>query len=96
MKLGIWILWPSFIVGGIANAMFFTLFDPLELHVYLDVLPAGRTAAYTVGLFAFWAIAACSSAFTCFIQRGAAEVNQLSCPLPNDRRPPGCRMQGSR
>ena len=93
MKLGIWILWPSFVVGAAANAVFFSLFDPVELHASWDILPGGRIAAYTVGLFAFWAMAACSSAFTCFIQRSAHEVNRLVCPLANHQRPPGCRMR---
>ena len=93
MKLAIWILWPSFVVGAAANALFFTIFDPVELHAYWDVGTMSRLGAYTIGLFAFWAVAACSSAFTCFIQRDANEVNKLTCPLPNHRRPAGCRMR---
>ena len=92
MKLGIWILWPSFVVGAAANALFFALFDPADLHANWDVLPATRVAAYTIGFFAFWAVGACSSAFTCFLQRSANDLNRLSCPVPNGERPPGCRM----
>ena len=95
MKLGIWILWPSFLVGAAANAVFFTLFDPADLHVYGEPLPASRLAAYTIGFFAFWAIGACSSAFTCFLQRSAIEVNRLSCPVASGERPPGCRTPES-
>ena len=91
MKLAIWILWPSFLVGAGATGIFFTVFDPHELHSFLDISSRSRIAAYSIGLFAFWAIAACSSALTCFLQRTAADVNRLSCPLPDDRRPPGCR-----
>ena len=96
MKLGIWILWPSFVVGAAANAIFFTLFDPAELHAHWDVLPVSRIGAYTLGLFAFWAIAACSSAFTCFLQRTETIEAQVWCPVPNERRPLGCRLRGSR
>ena len=31
MKSAILILWPSFIVGGIGEVIFFTVFDPKEL-----------------------------------------------------------------
>jgi hypothetical protein len=89
MRLGIWILWPAFVVGGVANAVFFSLFDPLELHMYWSGMPASRIAAYTIGFFAFWAIAAFSSAFTCFLQRTSDEVNRR-CPLEPEDRPVGC------
>ena len=92
MKFAIWILWPSFVVAAAANAVFFTMFDPLELHMHWQSMPSTRIGAYTVGFFAFWAMAASSSALTCFFQRTAVEVNQLWCPLPNAKRPPGCRM----
>lgn len=93
MKLAIWILWPSFLVGAAGNAVFFTIFNPAELHAIWEPLPANSIAAYTLGFFAFWAICACSSALTCFIQRGAHEVNRMMCTLPNDLRPEGCRMK---
>ena len=93
MKLAIWILWPSFLVGAAANALFFTAFDPADLHSYWEPVPANSLAAYSIGFFAFWAIAACSSAFTCFIQRNAHEVNRMLCTLPNERRPAACRLR---
>ena len=93
MKLAIWVLWPSFLVGAFGNALFFTVFDPAELHALWDPLPASRIAAYTLGFFASWALCACSSALTCFIQRSANEVNRSTCPLPDERRPQGCRMR---
>jgi hypothetical protein len=71
-----WILWPSFIVGGIAEGVFFTLIDPQELYLFGDPVHWSRTAVYSVGFFMFWAIAAASSAFTCFLQRTAAEINR--------------------
>lgn len=94
MKLAILVLWPSFVVGAAANAMFFSLFDPIELHAYWAILPTTRIGTYTLGFFAFWALGACSSALTCYLQRSAAEVNRLWCPLPDDQRPAGCRTRG--
>ena len=89
MKHAIWILWPSFIIGGVAEALFFTLFDPLDLHVFGEPVAVTRTAAYTLGFFGFWAFAAASSAFTCFLQRSAMDINRL-CPLEPPARPVGC------
>ena len=34
MQRLIWILWPSFVVAGIAEAVFFTLIDPQELYLF--------------------------------------------------------------
>ena len=88
MKNAILILWPSFIVGGIGEVVFFTVFDPRELYLFGDVTQLSRMAVYTIGFFLCWAFAAASSAFTCFLYRGADEVNR--CPLPTARRPEGC------
>ncbi len=73
----IWILWPSFIVGGIAEAVFFTLIDPQELYLFGEPVHWSRTAVYSVGFFMFWSIAAASSAFTCFLQRSARDINKI-------------------
>jgi len=89
MQRLVWILWPSFIVAGIAEAVFFTLFDPTELSLFGQPLEgASRMAIYSVGFFVFWLFAAGSSAFTCFLQRTSSEINR--CPLPAQGRPAGC------
>jgi hypothetical protein len=72
----IWILWPSFIVAGVATGVFFTLFDPRELALFGGELGLSRLAVYSIGFFAFWIFAAASSALTCFFQRTAAEINR--------------------
>lgn len=69
-----WILWPSFIVGGAAEAVFFTLIDPQELYLLGEPVHWSPTAVYSVGFFLFWLVAAASSAFTCFLQHGAKDV----------------------
>jgi hypothetical protein len=89
VRKAIWILWPSFIVAGIAEVVFFTLFDPVELHMVAKVVGvSSHLAWYTIGFLLFWAFAAASSAFTCFLQRTAEEINR--CPLPPPQRPLGC------
>ena len=85
----IYILWPSFIVAGVAEALFFTILDPQDLSVFGEPLLASRTAIYSVGFFLFWAFAATSSALTLFFQRTSAEINR--CPIPRaEDRPLGC------
>jgi hypothetical protein len=59
MKRALVILWPSFLAAGVAEVLFFTLFDPSDLG-------ASRIAAYSIGFFLFWGLAASSSALTCF------------------------------
>lgn len=71
----IWILWPSFIVAGIAEGLFFTVFDPLDLYVFGSPLELSRMAIYSTGFFVFWAVCAASSALTCFLQRSPSEKN---------------------
>lgn len=88
MRKAIWVLWPSFIVGGIAETVFFTFFDPMDLRLFGEAADMSRVAVYSGGFFLFWAFAAASSAFTCFLQRTANEINQ--CPLPPTDRPDGC------
>ena len=70
------VLWPSFVVGGIGEGLFFTVFDPQELYLFGEPSDLSRMAVYTVGFFMCWAFAAASSAFTCFLQRTAEEINR--------------------
>ncbi|MFZ3042446.1 MAG: hypothetical protein WA108_11795 [Thiobacillus sp.] len=82
------ILWPSFLVAGVANIVFATLFDPLEIMYRGEALIEHRIAAYTLGFFVFWLLGISSSMLTCYFQRGADEINR--CPLPPRNRPAGC------
>lgn len=89
MKHAIWILWPSFIMAAAAETLFFTIFDPSSLEVFGRPVQLSHAAAYSAGFFFFWLIAAGSSAFTCFLQRTSAEINNL-CPFQPGDRPTGC------
>lgn len=88
MQRLIHILWPSFLVAGVADIVFTSLFDPLELMYRGDPLIEHRIAAYTVGFFIFWLLGIASSMLTCYFQRSADEINR--CPLPARQRPEGC------
>jgi hypothetical protein len=87
------ILWPSFLVAGVADIIFTTLFDPLEILYRGDALVQHRIGAYTVGFFVFWLLGIASSALTCYFQRSADEINR--CPLPPRQRPEGCPKRES-
>jgi hypothetical protein len=67
MKTAILILWPSFIVGGIGEGLFFTVFDPKELYLFGEPTSLSRIAVYSIGFFLCWAFAAAASAFTLFL-----------------------------
>jgi hypothetical protein len=72
----IWILWPSFLIAGIAEGIFFTLIDPQELYLFGEPVYFSRMTTYSIGFFCFWAVCAASSMLTCFIQRSSEEVNR--------------------
>ncbi len=90
-KMLIWILWPSFVVAGIAEGIFFTLFDPTDLTLFDAPIQASRTAVYSIGFFAFWALAAASSALTCFFQRTSTDINRPGLRSAPPREPDGPR-----
>lgn len=83
-----WIVWPAFLVAAIAEMLFFSLFDPLDLHAVLTPYEGSREAIYTVGFIGFWAVGVASSALTVLLGRSPYEVNR--CPLPGTERPVGC------
>src|SRR4051794_6110885 len=71
-----WVLWPGFLVAGIAEAIFFTVFDPFELHVFGTPLELSRGAIYAIGFFSFWALAVAASALTVLLERSPFDVNR--------------------
>jgi hypothetical protein len=84
----LWVLWPSFLVAAVAELLVFSVFDPIDLHVFGVPLETGRMTVYTIGFFFFWALGAAAAALTVFLQRSPVEVNR--CPLTADDRPAGC------
>jgi len=75
-----WVLWPSFLVAGIAEGVFFTVIDPQELYLFGEAVHYSKIATYSIAFFGFWAVCAASSLMTWFLQLGAAEVNKGSAP----------------
>jgi len=58
------IVWPAFLVSALAEFVFFSVFDPFELHFFGTPLDLSREAIYTMGFFGFWGLAIASSAMT--------------------------------
>jgi hypothetical protein len=83
-----WVVWPAFLVAAVAEGLFFTAFDPLELHFFGNPLDLSREAIYAMGFFGFWALGMVSSALTVFLERSPWEVNR--CLLEPMERPVGC------
>ena len=65
-----WILWPSFIVAGAMAGIFFSAFDPTELHWFGEPLALSRLGVYTVGFFCFWLMGATCSAMSVLLSVG--------------------------
>ena len=58
------VLWPAFLVAAGAQFVFFSFFDPHDLHIFGWPVEASRQAIYTAGFFFFWAVGAASAALT--------------------------------
>ena len=69
-----WVIWPAFLVAAVAELVFFSIFDPFELHFFGAPLEMSRQAIYTMGFFGFWALGIASSALTIFLEGGTAQA----------------------
>lgn len=76
-RLAMVILWPSFLVAGMAEGFFFSLIDPQDLHLGGAPFALSPLAAYTLGFFAFWLFCAL-----------AAMLSYYLANVPGDRQPP--------
>ena len=65
-----WVIWPAFLVAGVAELIFFSVFDPFDLHFFGAPLEMSRQAIYTMGFFGFWVLGIASSALTIFLEAG--------------------------
>jgi hypothetical protein len=71
-----WVIWPAFLVAGIAEAIFFTVFDPFDLHFFGAPLELSREAIYTMGFFGFWGLGIAASALTLFFEHPPGGVER--------------------
>ena len=70
-----WVIWPAFLVAGVAEAIFFTVFDPFELHFFGAPLELSRMAIYSMGFFGFWGLGIAASALTVFFEHAPVDSN---------------------
>ncbi len=75
MKL-IQVLWPSFLIAGVAEGLFFTIVDPQQLYLFGEPVDYSALATYSIGFFAFWLVCAASSLTTVFLQTSAQDLNR--------------------
>lgn len=71
------ILWPSFLMAGLAEIVFFTLVDPQQLYLLGKPVNFSATATYSIGFMAFWLLSAATAASTLFFMRSSTDINQL-------------------
>lgn len=60
------ILWPSFLMAGVASGLVFALIDPLDVAIFGYFRPE-RDVLYAAGFFFFWLVAALSSVLTLYL-----------------------------
>ena len=58
------VVWPAFLTAGVAELVFFAIFDPFELHFFGQPLDWSREAIYALGFFGFWGLGIASSSLT--------------------------------
>jgi hypothetical protein len=71
------ILWPSFIVAGIATILFTTAFDPATIEFFVEN-DISRVGSYTICFFLFWLFGAITSSATCYFLEPCDTVNKSS------------------
>jgi hypothetical protein len=69
-RILIWILWPSFLVSGLAEGLLFSVVHPSELLFFGHHPDISDEGIYTVGFFVIWMFCAFSSALTAYILPG--------------------------
>ena len=68
--------WAAFLTAGVAELVFFSVFDPFELHFFGAPLDLSRETIYAMGFFGFWGLGVAASVLTLLLE-GPREI-------PND------------
>ena len=67
LRLMIWILWPSFLVAGIAEGLLFTVIHPDDILLFGEPIAISNEGVYSLGFFIIWTFCAISSALSIFV-----------------------------
>ena len=70
------ILWPSFLMAGIATILFFAAVDPVDLGPVIGIDDIDRLEFYSIGFFSFWLLTGCSSSLTRFFEKPCDVINR--------------------
>ena len=87
-----WILWPAFLVAGIAEGIVFSLFDPHDMHLFGMPVNLDRHGGLFARLFSVLGFRRGIERANLFAAAPPFEVNR--CPLPQSERPQGCPRRG--
>jgi hypothetical protein len=71
------ILWPSFLMAGVLEALVFAMVDPAQLH-WLGGGPLEwpAQAIYTGAFFVFWVVVAASGLMTRLLEGSPEDINR--------------------
>lgn len=58
------VVWAAFLTAAVAELVFFSIFDPFELHFFGQPLDWSREAIYALGFFGFWGLGIASATLT--------------------------------
>lgn len=64
------VLWPAFLVAGLAEGLLFSMFNPDDIQVFGMDVELSRMAAYTIGFFMLWAMCTMSGLLTAYVITG--------------------------
>ena len=67
------VLWPAFIMAGIATVLFTTAFDPAVIFIDYDI---SRLGMYTICFFLFWSFGVITAASTCYFLKPCEAINK--------------------
>lgn len=67
------VLWPAFIMAGIATILFTAAFDPAVIFVEQDI---SRLGFYTITFFVFWVFGISTATATCYFLKPCEAMNQ--------------------
>jgi hypothetical protein len=69
VTVALMVLWPAFLMAGVAEMMVFAVVDPESLSWFgNDLIGWSRQAVYTVTFFIFWGVIATSGAITALLE----------------------------
>jgi len=66
-RIAMTILWPSFLMAGVLEALVFAVVDPGELQFERLGLEPSAQAVYTVAFLVFWGVVATSGAISALL-----------------------------